>query len=326
MPDQLGVGGSDQGGFVNSQSLFTFAKLVVKQSGYRGRMVTINGVNQLDERVFGAVPLAVLPDAITLDGGGIGVNLATTLNPNRGVTIGPNGGYFDHGTTAALSIPGPLSGSGTLTIGDVNSALTINPTFTLSNANNVNTFSGGLVGFRGILQLNSSLKVASLNDATTNNASINIAAGQTLSVGSSFNNTDTWSTVISGAGGFSKVGLSTQYLLGTPTYTGDTRVLAGTLSVAMPYLADGADLYLTTGSKVDLSYLATDVIRSLYIDGVLQTAGTWGSPGSSATFKSTLITGTGQLSVTVGSVPEPGSGLLALFGLITCVASQRRRS
>lgn len=322
-PDQLGVGGSDQGNFVNSQSLFSFAKLVVKQGGYRGRSATINGVSLLDERIFGAVPLAVLPDAITLDGGGIGVNMATTLNPNRGVTIGPNGGYFDHGASASLTIPGPLRGSGTLTIGDVNSTSTANPTFTLSNANNVNMFSGGLVGFRGVLQLNSSLKVASLNDAVTNNASIKIAAGQTLSVGS-VDSTGGWSADITGAGGFNKIGLSTQYVLGTPTYTGDTRVIGGTLGAFNPYLADGADLYLSTGSEIDLHYLSTDVIRSLYIDGVLQPAGTWGGPGSSAPFLSNLISGTGRLLVTVGSVPEPGTSVLAVCGLLGCGAIRRR--
>ena len=78
----------------------------------------INAVPQLAETFLGAVPLAVLPDAVTLDGGGIGVNLTTTLHPNRGITIGPSGGYLDHALGGSMNIPGPLSGSGTLTIGD----------------------------------------------------------------------------------------------------------------------------------------------------------------------------------------------------------------
>jgi len=323
-PDQIGVAGSDQGGGVNSQSLFSFAKLVVAQGGYRGRVIMISGQAQLDERVFGAVPLSVLPDAITLDGGGIGVNMNTVLHPNRGITIGSGGGYFDHGTLAGLTIPGPLSGAGTLTIGDQASTQTANPTFTLSNASNVNTFTGGLVGFRGVLQLNSSLKLAALNDGTTNNASIGIASGQTLTVGTG-NGDGQWSAAISGAGRFTKVGGGTQSLSGTPTYAGDTRIQAGTLSIANPYLANGADVYLSTGSTFNLSFAGTDIIRSLYIDDMMQAPGTYGAPGSGAQFTTYLISGTGLLGPTIG-VPEPTAFSLALAGLIAIATGVRRNS
>jgi autotransporter-associated beta strand protein len=321
-PDQIGVAGVDQGGGVNSQSKFTFAKLVVKQGGYRGRFASILGQPQVDERVFGAVPLSVLPDAITLDGGGIGVQINTTLHPNRGITVGPDGGYFDHGLGGSLGIPGPLSGAGTLTIGDPTSTLVRSVTFTLSNANNVNTFTGGLVGFRGLLQLNSSLDVASLNDGATNDATIGIAAGQTLTVGTAGGN-DSWSTVISGAGGFTKIGTGTQVLTGSPTYTGDTRVQSGILSIASAYLSNGADVYLSTGSTFNLGFAGTDIIRSLYLDNILQAAGTWGAPGSGAQFTSNLLSGTGRLGPTIG-VPEPATFALALFGLLGCLAARRR--
>ena len=339
-PDQIGIQGSNQGG-VNSQSQFSFAKLIVKEGGYRGRVNTISG--QLDETFLGAVPLGVMTDAVTLDGGGIGVNKNTTLHPNRGITIGPNGGYFDHGISASLNIPGPLSGSGTLTIGNPTSTGVANVTFTLSNPNSVNTFTGGLVGIRGILQLNSSLRVASLNDGPTNNATISVAAGQTLTVGipvrddttsridigqaTTFDTasaSDTWSTAISGPGGLNKAGTGTQALTGTPTYTGDTRIQGGILSIANAYLANGADVYLSTGSTLDLSFAGTDTIRSLYFDNVLQPAGTWGAPGSGAQFSSNLLSGSGLLGPTIG-VPEPASLGLALFGLLTCFAAGRQR-
>lgn len=317
-PDQIGIQARDVGGGVNSQSQFTFSKLVVKQGGYRGRGATIGGFFQLDERVFGAVPLAVLPDAITLDGGGIGVNLTTTLHPNRGITIGPNGGYLDHGATGRLSIPGPLSGTGTLTIGNPTSSVLTNVIFTLSNPNNISTFSGAVVGVRGVLQLDSSLHVARLVDGVTNNASISIASGQTLLVGEPSGGAD-WSGAISGAGALTKIGGSAQVLRGLSTYTGDTSVQGGTLIIVNPYLADGADVYLSTGATFGFSFIGTDVIRSLYINNVLQPAGTWGAPGSGAQFTTQLISDVGLLRATVG-VPEPASifycGLLAYGTLL----------
>ncbi len=303
-PDQLGVGGKDLGGGVLSPSQFSFAKLVVKEGGYRLR--NIGGA--IDERAFGAVPLSELADAITLDGGGIGSNATVTLDANRGITVTSNGGYFDHGATAGLNIPGPLSGSGDLTIGDPTSTYAGNVTFTLSHPNNVNTFSGGLVGVRGVLQLNSSLKVAGLSDNTTNpaganNATINVASGQTLTVGTG-NGNDTWSTEIGGAGGLTKVGSGTQTLAGTPTYTGDTKIEGGTLSISNAYLADAADVYLSTGSIFNLNFAGTDTIDSLFFDNVGQATGTWGSPSSGATHTSSLFSGAGLLQVT--TLPSAG--------------------
>src|SRR2546423_1327712 len=80
--DQVGFSVKDTGGGVFNFTLNSFAKLRVEQGGFRLR----NTSAVLDERMFGAVPLATLADAITLDGGGVGTNQTITLHANRGIT------------------------------------------------------------------------------------------------------------------------------------------------------------------------------------------------------------------------------------------------
>jgi hypothetical protein len=76
------------------------------------------------------------------------------------------------------------------------------------------------------------------------------------------------------------------------------------LSITNPFLANSADVYLVAGTTLNLSFAGTDVIDSLFIDGVSQAEGTWGATGNlAADFQSSLITGTGLLEVTTLVVP-----------------------
>jgi autotransporter-associated beta strand protein len=106
-------------------------------------------------------------------------------------------------------------------------------------------------------------------------------------------------------GGLTKQGTSKLTLTGTNTYTGDTVVQNGILSlsptVAGGYLADGADVKLTTGAVLDLNTSVTDTIRSLYIDNVQKASGIWGALLSGAAHESALITGSGKLNVLTGA-------------------------
>jgi autotransporter-associated beta strand protein len=88
------------------------------------------------------------------------------------------------------------------------------------------------------------------------------------------------------------------------SWTGDTTVLSGpttgtsVLSLTNPTLADGRDVFLSaTRTALDLTFAATDTIRSLYFDGVAQATGIWGATGSGAAHETSLITGTGFLNV-----------------------------
>ncbi|HEX6963623.1 MAG TPA: autotransporter-associated beta strand repeat-containing protein [Lacipirellula sp.] len=104
-----------------------------------------------------------------------------------------------------------------------------------------------------------------------------------------------------------KVGSGTLTLTGAKSYTGDTTVEAGTLSIDAAYLSDTADVYLLTGAMLNLSFAGADTIDSLFFNGVSEAVGTYGAIGSGATFERNYLTGTGLLQVTTqAATPIPG--------------------
>jgi autotransporter-associated beta strand protein len=107
-------------------------------------------------------------------------------------------------------------------------------------------------------------------------------------------------------GGLTKQGSGTLTLTGLNSYTGDTTVSAGTLELqALGSLDDAAKVKLLTGSTLQLNFVGTDTVGSLYFDGVLQAAGIWGRVGSGAAHESPLITSDGLLLVSTGAVTSP---------------------
>jgi autotransporter-associated beta strand protein len=106
------------------------------------------------------------------------------------------------------------------------------------------------------------------------------------------------SGAISGAGGITKSGAGTLSLTATNSYTGNTTVQAGKLSLTNRGLADAADVSLSSGSTLDLQFSGSaDAIDSLFINGISQPAGTWGATGSGAQFTSSLLSGSGWLQI-----------------------------
>jgi autotransporter-associated beta strand protein len=127
-------------------------------------------------------------------------------------------------------------------------------------------------------------------------------------IGALDTNSDFAGTIVDGGGAISsvtKVGTGTLTLTGANTYTGDTAVEAGTLSISSAYLANAADVLLSTGALLNLNFAGSpDVIDSLFIDGISQAVGIWGAVGSGAQFESALLTGTGTLQIST-FVPPP---------------------
>jgi autotransporter-associated beta strand protein len=105
-------------------------------------------------------------------------------------------------------------------------------------------------------------------------------------------------------GGLTKEGIGTLTLTGTNSYSGNTTVTAGTLSLgigtANTNLADGADVSVASGATLNLNYSGTDTIDGLTINGVAKAPGVWGSASSGAPNTDPQLTGSGTLTVTTG--------------------------
>lgn len=82
------------------------------------------------------------------------------------------------------------------------------------------------------------------------------------------------------------------------SYVGTTSVNQGTLVLKAARLSGTyGNVNLSVGANLELAFSGTSFIGMLKIDGVAQPKGTWGALGSSATYKTPLITGTGVLKV-----------------------------
>ena len=83
------------------------------QTSFAGKWVSNAGSLSFpgDTRI-GVVPVSLVADQITLNGGNIRSSTATvSFNANRGITLGAAGGGFDHGGTVTLTWAGPITGS-----------------------------------------------------------------------------------------------------------------------------------------------------------------------------------------------------------------------
>lgn len=110
-----------------------------------------------------------------------------------------------------------------------------------------------------------------------------------------------------GTGALTKQGAGTLTLSGANTYTGNTTVSAGTLSLSSPYLSNTATVSIASGAVLNLTHNQVDQVASLILNGVSQPIGTYTSatPGG-------FITGTGSLQVT-GAVATPYDTWMAGF-------------
>lgn len=124
---------------------------------------------------------------------------------------------------------------------------------------------------------------------------------------------------VSTGGGLTKDGSGTLSLTGSNTYTGNTAVNGGTLSLgngaANTGLADAADVTVASAATLDLNYTGTDTIDGLTINGVAKAPGVWGSSTSGAPNTDPQLTGSGTLTVTTGPSASAYDTWASGFGL-----------
>jgi autotransporter-associated beta strand protein len=159
------------------------------------------------------------------------------------------------------------------------------------------TFSGSSsqVSYSGPTTINNGVLEFSGTSSAANNSAITVNSPGSIK----FSAAATRSASISGSGNLIAAATGgTVTLSGAGhTYTGDTTVSAGALSINSAFLADAADVRLATGTTLDLNFVGTDAIDELFINNVKQANGTWGSLSSSALNKTSQITGSGLLQV-----------------------------
>ena len=120
--------------------------------------------------------------------------------------------------------------------------------------------------------------------------SIDVGAGSTLNI----------TSVVAeyGPAGLNKTGAGTLALSGANTYSGTTTVTGGMLSLGQVNSnneSSTVSITASAGAKLDLAFIGTDTVGSLFINGVQQPAGNYTSAHASGAF-----TGGGTLSVASG--------------------------
>jgi autotransporter-associated beta strand protein len=251
-------------------------------------------------------------ETLEITGGTLTINYDPTYRANNSANV-LHGGPLSAQFSGAVS----LVGSGNLNVHtlqvDAQRTFTVGSTGTLS-FNRINLMPHASAAAK--MLLSGDLNVTPLNGAA---ATIGAGSGaglagtidlggaaRTINVADGAAATDLTISVPVTNGELVKQGAGTLALTGLNTYAGDTSVDAGVLSLASARLADAADVFLNTGATLNLNFAGTDVIDSLFADGVSLAAGVWGAVGSGAAFTSPLITGAGLLQVSTFVAPIPG--------------------
>jgi len=247
---------------------------------------------------------------------GNSVNLGNGTSNTASLTVGASAAQFN----AAAGYNGSYIVPGTTTPVAVQAN-----SYTAPSSGSFATQGINLIDSSSVLTFNNGRLVAGDSFSGTPLVSglggISLAGPAYFSVGG----TNSIANAISGLGSLTKEGIGTLTLSGLNTYSGDTSVLAGTLSISAASLNDLADVYLYTASIFNLAYASTDTIHSFFIDGVAQDTGIWGSLGSGAAHETSRLTGSGLLNVTTAPVPEPGTLVLLFTGLAFAGFSWRKR-
>jgi len=240
-------------------------------------------------------------ETLNITGGSLTINYDPTYRSDNSSTV-LHGGDISAQFSGAVSISGGASLSVHTLQVDATRTFTVGGNSTVA-LNTINL--GRHVSTPAKINVNGDVNFSPLNNAAAviaatgsgSTGTIDLTSGQrTLTVADGGAAIDLSIGVPVVNGGLTKAGAGTLALTGANTYSGDTIVQDGRLSLTNRSLANSANVYLTSGASLELTYSGTpDVINALFIDGVMQDAGSWGASNASP-----WLAGTGVLQVSVG--------------------------
>ena len=247
--------------------------------------ITLSGSGSFSVRRQGNLTLSN-----TLTGSGSGT-VSFQLNGSAVVTLATAASY-SHPTSLS---PTGANAIGTLKLGIANGLPANTPFSITNNSASVQTFD-----LNGFDQTLFSLATGT-NGNSTNSLITNSGALKTLTISGSA--TTSYAGALSGALNLSKSGSGGQSLTGNLTYTGDTTVAGGTLTLqsANPSNQSSFVSLAATGATLNLNFTGTDTVEMLFIGGVQQAAGVYEAIGNAgAGTEIPQLSGTGTLTVTSG--------------------------
>jgi autotransporter-associated beta strand protein len=292
------------------QGTGTFTKLVVNNGLYRIG-------NAGSDLGLGAVPASFKTDAIVLDGGAIGSSVGLTLDANRGITLGGNGGSFN-ASAASMVVPGAITGAGKLkkeTAG----------TLTLQGAND---YSGGTNVSAGTL-------VVSTAPATLGTGNVTISGG-TLQISGGVTNAFADTAALSMTGGILNLGAGIDDTIASLTLGGMLQIGGTYGSTSSPatfkndtYFSGSGILTIPGGSLPGDYNLDNKVDAADYVLWRKNPNAHGGDPQGYITWRENFGNpagaGSGSELAGGGSVPEPAAVVLMLLGVAGAVMGRRWR-
>ncbi len=309
---------------------------------YTGKYLILAGsVNIPGDGRLGKVPASPQADHITLNGSSASLRIAvtgsTTLNANRGITLGASGGALQQPGPGTLTYNGIISSTGTGTLkidsNDSYGGGTRSGTVVLGGAN---TYTGGTtiydtmtlkLGASGVIPDSSTVAFSgsyvptfNLNGFDETIGSLSSSVAGTVALGSRTltlaNGRHTFAGTITGTGNLVKNGTSTEAFTGANTYTGTTTINGGTLRLGVPDALQNSPIVLTNVAMLNLSDSVSATITALSGSGnVISNA------FQALTVNGALTTGSvfNQYScfsgvITNGSLYKSGTHAMALRG------------
>ena len=284
---------------------------------YTGKYIILAGsINIPGDGRLGTVPASPQADHITMNGSTatlrIAVTSSTTLNANRGITLGASGGALAQPGPGILTYNGIISGTGLLKINSndapgggssagtiiLGGANTYGGGTTIATGMTLKLGAAGVIPDSSILTLSGASSVFDLNGFDETISSLSSSAASTVTLGAKTltlaNGRHTFLGTIAGTGGLVKNGTSFETLSGANTYSGATTINAGALVFSGASTCTGPTA-VNSGGTLRLAASGTAFPNSPI---VINNGGTLDVNSLSATIAA--LSGSGNVSNNVG--------------------------